>query len=111
MDHYLIRWCHSVSCSGSHSRGAGLQPLGCAGLRDGGDGHLHPWVLRHPANDVAGLNTASTAEKKMTITLEPYHPDYLELISGWRKDPVVRLYNPVDDLSPEALPRRFSSAA
>jgi RimJ/RimL family protein N-acetyltransferase len=56
------------------------------------------------------LNTASTAEKKMT-TLAPYHPDYLELISGWRKDAVVRLYNPIDDLSPEALHRRFSSAA
>jgi len=47
----------------------------------------------------------------MTITLAPYHPDYLELICGWRKDPVVRLYNPVDDLPAEALHGRFSSAA
>jgi hypothetical protein len=31
--------------SGSRSRGAGLQPSGCAGLRDWGDGHLCPWYF------------------------------------------------------------------
>ncbi len=67
MDHYSVHWRHSVSCSGSRSRGARLQSLNCFGLRDRRDGRLRPWVLRHTANDVAGLNTPVQPDKGRAI--------------------------------------------
>ena len=37
---------------------------------------MRPWVLRHPANDAAGLNTPRTAPKNTTITLIPSDSDW-----------------------------------
>ncbi|HLH32683.1 MAG TPA: GNAT family N-acetyltransferase [Terriglobia bacterium] len=45
------------------------------------------------------------------IKLVPYDPDYLELLCAWRKDAVVRQYNPIEDLSSKELHERFSDAA
>jgi RimJ/RimL family protein N-acetyltransferase len=44
----------------------------------------------------------------VSITLIPYHRDFLETLCAWRKDPVVRQYNPVEDLTPEAQHQRCS---
>jgi len=47
----------------------------------------------------------------MSITLTPYNRDSLELLYAWRKDPVVRHFNPVEDLSLESLHDRYAAAS
>jgi RimJ/RimL family protein N-acetyltransferase len=47
----------------------------------------------------------------MSITLAPYNRDSLELLYAWRKDPVVRQFNPVEDLSLESLHDRYAAAS
>ena len=42
----------------------------------------------------------------MSVSLIPYHRDFLELLHSWRNDRVVRQYNPVDQLSLESLHTR-----
>ncbi len=42
----------------------------------------------------------------MRIALLPYQRDFLELLHDWREDPVVRRYNPVEELSLESLHAR-----
>lgn len=44
------------------------------------------------------------------MALIPYHRDFLELLHAWRKDPVMRKYNPLDELSPEALHTRCAAS-
>jgi len=39
----------------------------------------------------------------VSVVLVPYHRDFLELLHAWRKDPVVRKYNPVEELSLESI--------
>jgi len=46
----------------------------------------------------------------MSVTLVPYRRDYLELLYEWRKDAVVKQYNPVDDLSVTELHERYAVA-
>jgi RimJ/RimL family protein N-acetyltransferase len=46
----------------------------------------------------------------MSVILIPYQRDYLELLYEWRKDAVVRQYNPVDDLSVMELHERYAAA-
>src|SRR5215467_61416 len=47
----------------------------------------------------------------MSVTLAPYHRDFLELLYAWRKDSVVRQFNPVEDLSLESLHDRYAAAS
>lgn len=46
----------------------------------------------------------------MSIALVAYHPDFLELLYAWRKDPVVQKYNPLDELSLEVLDARCAAS-
>jgi RimJ/RimL family protein N-acetyltransferase len=46
----------------------------------------------------------------MPINLIPYHRDFLETLCLWRKDPVVKKFNPVEDLSPSEQHERCSRA-
>jgi RimJ/RimL family protein N-acetyltransferase len=46
----------------------------------------------------------------VSIVLVPYHRDFLESLRAWRKDPMVRKYNPVEELSLESLHARCSTS-
>ena len=46
----------------------------------------------------------------MSIALLPYQRDFLELLYDWREDPVVRRYNPVEELSLESLHARCAAS-
>jgi RimJ/RimL family protein N-acetyltransferase len=46
----------------------------------------------------------------VNIVLIPYHRNFLEALCAWRKDPVMRQYNPVEDLSFEAQHERCSKS-
>src|SRR5262245_24824141 len=51
------------------------------------------------------------ASSDVNIVLVPYRRDYLEFFVALRNDMVTKQYNPVDDLSLEALHDRCSAAA
>jgi len=46
----------------------------------------------------------------VSIALLPYQRDFLELLHDWREDPVVRRYNPVEELSLESLHARCAAS-
>jgi RimJ/RimL family protein N-acetyltransferase len=46
----------------------------------------------------------------VSITLIPYHPDFLQLMHGWSRDPTLRKYNPVKELSLEFLHAKCSAS-
>jgi len=46
----------------------------------------------------------------VSIALLPYERDFLELLYDWREDPVVRRYNPVEELSLESLHARCAAS-
>src|SRR5687768_1526438 len=46
----------------------------------------------------------------MSIVLLPYDRHFLESLCEWRRDPVMRQYNPVESLSADSLHERFSGA-
>jgi RimJ/RimL family protein N-acetyltransferase len=46
----------------------------------------------------------------VSIILVPYRRDFIEVRCEWRKDALVRKYNPINDLTPEAQHERCSKA-